>query len=221
MTGQTTTSVSFSWTQPSAGEYDGYEVTINGETTSINQDVSVYTASNLRASAQYQFEIVATADNQQSAKVAITATTGIMASLFYGLKKNVLLLKCWHIIFSPMWIVFFTEPNPVRNLQTNNKMTTSVAIHWTAPDHANNDVFNGYEYKLIDTEGDNLVQSDDDASPTLTSENFNGLTPGNTYKFEIRPFKFDAGSNKLYGVWETLEFTMGKFCLFYLFFLFY
>ena len=108
-------------------------------------------------------------------------------------------------------ITIFIEPNPVTNVSTSNKDTHTVTVTWTVPNHEDGDDFYGYEYQLFDTAIVDAVRSENNLSPGTTQVVFKTLTPGNTYRIEIKSVIFDAANTKLYGSVASHTFTMGKY----------
>ena len=136
--------------------------------------------------------------------------------------------------FKCLFYFVFIEPNPVRNVGTSNKDTHTATVTWTAPSHHQGDNFDGYEYQLFDTTVIIPVQRENNLSPAITVVGFSNLTPGNTYRIEIKSFIYDGSNERLYGSVVSLEFTMSeciiiflslfsKFCrlIFFFFFFFF
>ena len=98
---------------------------------------------------------------------------------------------------------------PVTNIVTVNKGMTSVTVSWTAPDQQGAS-FSGYEYKLFDPAITAPVQKDLNLPSGTTSQSFDSLTPGNTYRYEIMPFRNNRDNRRLYGGMVSKTFTMGK-----------
>ena len=73
---QTSTSVTLKWSAPTGGSYDGYKVIIDGKMSMLGRDVTTFTASGLKPSTEFLFQIFSKAGDVYSTEVMLYVTTG-------------------------------------------------------------------------------------------------------------------------------------------------
>lgn len=128
-------------------------------------------------------------------------TSGIQ--LLYGIYN---ITAQSHLLLLNIFIIHIVEPNPPRSLVVVTKTATTMSLSWTQPQQTA--AVDGYIVTRKNLDNDNASPVTRDSSDTM--EDFNSLTPGATYRIEVKSFKNDHNNQRRLSTTLTDTVTTSK-----------